>query len=270
MKSLQLIKSEPFFGVQCDFYQDGRQDIVVTREQIGQALGYENPMIAIAKIHDRHKDRLDKFSVLTKLGNAHDGKTYKTYVYSALGVYEICRWSRQARADDFMDWVWSVIEKLRTGQAQLMASDSSLVIQALEQRIAVLEQQLGTSNAYRLDYIISLLEGRQKPLQAIAGQTQEPQSGKQLQERQTPQGIPTQTSIKSPVQETVKQPDTDSLPKPEKRLLNIDEFMEYTGLGRIKATQLAKESDAVMKIGSRFLVDKRKFNRWCDTNNSIK
>lgn len=247
MKSLQLIKSEPFFGVQCDFYQDGRQDIVVTREQIGQALGYENPMIAIAKIHDRHKDRLDKFSVLTKLGNAHDGKTYKTYVYSALGVYEICRWSRQARADAFMDWVWDIIDNLRTGQAQIITPKNTREIQALEQRITALEQQLSNSGTFQLNYIISLLEGQQKPLQAI-----EPQ----------------RTAIEP--QETVKQPDTDSLPKPEKRLLNIDEFMEYTGLGRIKATQLAKESDAVMKIGSRFLVDKRKFNRWCDTNNSIK
>ena len=35
---------------------------------------------AIYKIHERNKDRLDKFSVVTKLTTT-DGKAYKTYLY---------------------------------------------------------------------------------------------------------------------------------------------------------------------------------------------
>ena len=38
----------------------------MTRQQIGEALGYDNPMIAIAKIHDRHKDRIDKYSSINQ------------------------------------------------------------------------------------------------------------------------------------------------------------------------------------------------------------
>lgn len=92
----------------------------MTRQQIGQALEYDNPMIAIAKIHDRHKDRLDKFSVLTKLGSA-DGKQYNTHLYCAKGVYEICRWSRQPKADEFYDHVYDILEGLRLGYLTLKA-----------------------------------------------------------------------------------------------------------------------------------------------------
>ena len=41
-------------------------DILLTRNQISTALEYSDPSKAITKIHSRHKDRLDKFSVLTK------------------------------------------------------------------------------------------------------------------------------------------------------------------------------------------------------------
>ena len=60
-------------------------DILLTREQIGQALEYSDPMVAIGKIHNRHKDRLDNFS-FTILVNGHE-----IYYYTEKGVMEICR-----------------------------------------------------------------------------------------------------------------------------------------------------------------------------------
>jgi hypothetical protein len=84
----------------------------LTREQIGTALEYNNPMIAIGKIHAKHKNRLDKYSVLTKLVNTYDGKAYDTYFYTTKGVMEICRWSRQPKADAFMDFTWDVMDRL--------------------------------------------------------------------------------------------------------------------------------------------------------------
>ena len=74
----------------------------MTREQIGRALEYSYPQESITKIHDRHRDRLDKFSVQVNLTSTDD-KRYKTTVYSPKGIYEICRWSRQPKADAFMD-----------------------------------------------------------------------------------------------------------------------------------------------------------------------
>lgn len=112
MSDLQLIKSENFGTVKCDFWQDDKGDILMTREQIGRALEYSDPQKAIDNIHSRNKDRLDKFSVTLKL-RATDGKMYYTKLYTAKGIYEICRFSRQPKADKFIDWVWDVVESIR-------------------------------------------------------------------------------------------------------------------------------------------------------------
>lgn len=117
MSNLQFITKEFFTNIQCDFYQDNKNDIVMTREQIGQALEYTDPRIAIAKIHAKHLDRLDKFSSVTVL--VTEAGKRETVVYNAKGVYEICRWSRQPKANEFMDWVWDIIEGLRTGKLRL-------------------------------------------------------------------------------------------------------------------------------------------------------
>lgn len=131
MNNLALIKSENFGNVQCDFYNDSNNEIWMTREQIGRALEYADPANGIRKIHERNKGRLDRFSVTVKLSGT-DGKLYNTYLYSVKGVYEICRWSRQPKADAFMDFVWDVLESLRKGEtilAQPQSEDAKLLIQ---------------------------------------------------------------------------------------------------------------------------------------------
>ena len=50
----------------------------------------------------------------------------------------------------------------------------------------------------------------------------------------------------------------------EKRLLNINEFKQYASVGRNTAIELAKESGAVFRCGRRFLVDRARFDQWCD------
>jgi prophage antirepressor-like protein len=112
--NFKLTQSGNFGNAICDFY-GSKKDFWVTREQIGQALEYSHPTIAISKLHERHKGRLDKFSVVTKLVST-DGKTYATTVYSPKGIYEICRWSKQQKADAFYDWVYEMLEGLRTGR----------------------------------------------------------------------------------------------------------------------------------------------------------
>lgn len=112
MNDLTLVKSADFGPAECDFWKDGSDNILMTREQIGRALEYSEPRIAIHKLHERNKDRLDRFSVVTNLTTT-DGKAYETYLYTTKGVYEICRFSRQPKADEFMDWVWTVVEDIR-------------------------------------------------------------------------------------------------------------------------------------------------------------
>lgn len=118
MKAMpELVKAERFeFGtLVCDVYRDKKnQDkFYMTREQIGSALEYSNPMIAIQKIHDRHKERMDKFS-LTKMVNGR-----LTYFYNAKGIYEICRHSDKPKANEFYDAVYEVLEGLRLGYLKL-------------------------------------------------------------------------------------------------------------------------------------------------------
>lgn len=122
MSNLSLVKTENFGNLACDFYKNDLKDILMTREQIGLALEYNNPMIAIAKIHERHQDRFEKFS-LTSLVNGRE-----TYFYNSKGVYEICRWSRQPKADAFIDWAWEVIENLRisTDPQNLLSQEIAL------------------------------------------------------------------------------------------------------------------------------------------------
>lgn len=81
MSNLQLITTENFGSISCDFYRNMNNDILLTREQIGSALEYKYPDDALSKIHRRHKDRLDQFSVVAKLAST-DGKEYDTYLYT--------------------------------------------------------------------------------------------------------------------------------------------------------------------------------------------
>ena len=115
MTNLKLVTTETFGNVPCDFYRNINDDILLTRNQIGTALEYSDPNTAITKIHSRHKDRLNQFSVSTKLVGT-DGKEYETYLYTERGIMEICRWSSKPLANKFMDWCWDIVEKYRHNQ----------------------------------------------------------------------------------------------------------------------------------------------------------
>lgn len=101
-----------FLGTKCDFYKDEDNNIYMTREQIGEALQYSNPRVSLSNIHNRNKDRLDNFSVVSKL-IATDNKHYNTTLYIERGIYDICRFSRQPLADQFYDWVYDKLETIR-------------------------------------------------------------------------------------------------------------------------------------------------------------
>ncbi len=50
-----------------------------------------------------------------------DNKLYDTILYSAKGIYEICRWSKQPKADLFYDSIYEILEGLRLGYLRLEA-----------------------------------------------------------------------------------------------------------------------------------------------------
>lgn len=106
--NLKLITTETFGDLSCNFYRNMNDDILLTREQIGLALEYADPINSIYKIHKRHKDRLDNLSICLS-----DGLGHEIYYYTQKGIMEICRWSKSDKANQFMDWVWDIVEKYR-------------------------------------------------------------------------------------------------------------------------------------------------------------
>ncbi len=50
----------------------------------------------------------------------------------------------------------------------------------------------------------------------------------------------------------------------DKRLLSMDEFALYTSMGANKTRELAEVSGALFRAGRRLLVDRVKFDHWCD------
>lgn len=118
---MTVVTSKPFGALNVDVYQNDKRQYYMTREQIGTALEYSDPRIAIYKIHQRNADRLDPLSSVTKLvtqvGNHTEER--ELFCYNLRGVMEICRFSRQPKADAFMDFCWDIMESLMRGDTVL-------------------------------------------------------------------------------------------------------------------------------------------------------
>ena len=118
---MTVITSKPFGALNVDVYQNDKHQYYMTREQIGAALEYGNPQISIGTIHKRNADRLDPLSTLINLIKVEGNRTVEREVvcYSLRGVMEICRLSRQPKADAFMDFCWDIMESLMRGDSVL-------------------------------------------------------------------------------------------------------------------------------------------------------
>lgn len=122
---MQVATSRKFGDLEIQMYENpavghnrAQDDFWMTREQIGTALEYGNPQISIGTIHKRNADRLDPLSTLIKLINVEGNRTVEREVvcYNLRGVMEICRLSRQPKADAFMDFCWDVMVALMRGE----------------------------------------------------------------------------------------------------------------------------------------------------------
>jgi len=118
LDELTLITSENFENITCDIYFNGGE-FYMTREQIGTALGYSDPRASIGNIHARHKDRLDSLSLQYQIDSGPAIGVRDVVVYSRKGVMEICRWSGKPKANEFIDWVWNIMDLLIRGQANI-------------------------------------------------------------------------------------------------------------------------------------------------------
>ena len=133
--SLTLATQKPFGTLTCDFYKDNSGEFYMTREQIGQALEYDEPSKKIAVIHTRNKDRLDPLSTRFQIETPSRGPQ-EMVLYNLRGTMEICRFSRQPKADKFMDFVWDVMESLYNGNSVLAAPDQQTAVMPETHRTA--------------------------------------------------------------------------------------------------------------------------------------
>lgn len=157
MNKLKLITTETFNNLPCNFYRNMNDDILLTREQIGQALEYADPSKAIRKIHLKHKDRLDELCIRIKdktFDNTQSGAsreqndnliTERVY-YTEKGVMEICRWSRQKNANIFMDWTWDIITKYRHNELTTTSNIQPLIdaITTLTNTVTTMQQDISS------------------------------------------------------------------------------------------------------------------------------
>lgn len=86
--------------------------------EIRNALGYSNPSHAILVMHQRHKERMDKFSIEARSSQFVTpyngiGKDKKAFMYAEQGVYAICGYSNKEIAEKFNDWVYETIILIR-------------------------------------------------------------------------------------------------------------------------------------------------------------
>ena len=118
---MTLVETRNINNVLVDgFY--GEKQAWFTRRQIGEALGYADPQHAITLIHSKHKERLDKFSRGSQI-ETPSGRQ-EGFLYSFKGVLEICRWSRQPKADMVMDAIWDMAESvIQKGYFSLMSDE---------------------------------------------------------------------------------------------------------------------------------------------------
>ena len=177
---MELLMTRNFNGISLDCYQDSlrKDDFWATREQIGRLLEYAEPKAAIANIHARNKERLDRFSGVINLSTPSGG-TQPTIFYDFKGLLEICRFSNQPRANAVMDFLWEIADEVRrTGSYQ-----SSYQVQS-DMKLSMTERVLRAAGikdnqlALALDHATQNLAGF-SPL-AISGTILEAPTKRQL------------------------------------------------------------------------------------------
>ena len=146
----ELATTRDFNGLTLNCYREEGQEASgefwMTREQIGQLLGYEKPNNAITIIHKRNKERMDRFSTSVKLTQVEGNRTVTrdVRVYNFKGLLEICRYSNQPTANAVIDVLWSIADEIRRTGMYI----TSQALRRLEERVASMERQLEDDRAF--------------------------------------------------------------------------------------------------------------------------
>lgn len=192
---MQVATTKRFGDLEIQVYENpqvghsrAQDDFWMTREQIGAALEYENPNDALALIHRRNKDRLDPlsstFNLKVEVGNHTQMR--QIYIYSLRGVMEICRYSKQPKANAFIDFCWDVITALMRGETvSLKANQAELKRQErfdqMTQALTEIHSKMGALEAARqqdrnvLDNVLSVCKQLEQKLSSMGQPQKQPE-----------------------------------------------------------------------------------------------
>lgn len=156
---LRLVKQGDFLGTKCDFYVDEDNNIYMSRTQIGYALQYKDPSNAILRIHQRHYKRIDEMSIEVKgcqfvTPYQNKDKNAHTYMYTAKGIFEICRHSNQSVADDFYDYVYGVVVEIMQNGYYIASGKDDIWLGIRKETKQVRKQETDMIQKF-VDYAIS-------------------------------------------------------------------------------------------------------------------
>jgi len=134
---LQIVKSETFIQVACDFWQNENGDVFMTNNQLAKALGYADKS-GVEKIVQRNEYLKEiEFSTTGKL-SALDGKLRDTMIYTEDGIYEVTMLSKQPKAKVSRAFVHKTLKVLRKGDEvfiQPQSEDAKLEIQLMRTEV---------------------------------------------------------------------------------------------------------------------------------------
>ncbi|SCY14405.1 BRO family protein [Lysinibacillus fusiformis] len=123
---LQIIKSEMFNNVSCDFYQNQNNEVFMTINQLAQALEYADRS-GVQKIVNRNEYLKEiEFSTEDNLSLVEGNRKVEREVriFTEDGIYEVTMLSKQPKAREFRAFVRKTLKALRKGEMILMQPQS--------------------------------------------------------------------------------------------------------------------------------------------------
>lgn len=161
MNNLKLITTENFEEVTpCDFWVDINDEYFLTREQIGRALGYNNPTKAIDNIHHKHEERLNKFSTTVTLGMMEGDRFVKRkrLIYNLQGIMFIIQ-SSQVKKELKEKFLMKIQDKIGNKELIVITERKELsFVNDLEEFLSAFNvkgiAQYKIDDKYRIDYYI--------------------------------------------------------------------------------------------------------------------
>ncbi|SDB96956.1 BRO family protein [Shouchella lonarensis] len=93
----------------CNYYLSDKNEMYMTRRQVGEALGYANPRDTIKRKHLRNREQFDQSSKRVKLS----GKPEETVIYSKQGILRLIVMSNKPETNELFDYIYSALAFFR-------------------------------------------------------------------------------------------------------------------------------------------------------------